>query len=139
MQQEENNTEITSQKNLQWLPDAQENTTHRAQASDSPSLANVLEKMNFLRLKRIKQIYTQTYYHGTVIHKRDILQFNHISETFGLCGALQMFPNANVIKGPCYSPKVDNGRHFFFSVYKMIYFLKKYILKEKEERAPLFC
>ena len=50
---------------------------------------------------------------GVFPHKRGILQFNHIAETSGLRGALQMFPNANAIKGPYYIPKVDKKRHFF--------------------------
>lgn len=50
---------------------------------------------------------------GVFPHKRGILQFNHIAEISGLRGALQMFPNANAIKGPCYIPKVGKKRHFF--------------------------
>lgn len=56
---------------------------------------------------------------GLFLNKRDTLQFNHISETFSLHGAVPgacfktLLPNASVIKRLCYTPKVDKRQQFF--------------------------
>lgn len=66
---------------------------------------------------------------GLFLNKSDILQFNHIPETFSshrsVPGAYfkTLFPNASVIKGSFYTPTVDKTRHFFLFKISIIFLI----------------
>lgn len=66
---------------------------------------------------------------GLFLNKSDILQFNHIPETFSSHKSVPeaylkiLFPNASVIKGSFYTPTVDKTRHFFLFKISIIFLI----------------